>query len=52
LQEWINSAKILGADEITALHYPDGALEKIPEDNLDTAVGRIIAEKLAFFNYA
>lgn len=52
LQEWINAAKILDADEITALHYPDGALEKIPEDDLDTAVSRIIAEKFAFFNYA
>lgn len=42
LQEWRAAAQLLGATYSHALHYPDGALETVPTDELDKNVHRII----------
>ena len=42
LQEWRKAAEILGADYTYDLHYPDGALETVSTDELDTRVSSII----------
>lgn len=46
LKEWQQAAKVVGARSTHALHYPDGALEKIPLNELGDAVETIIKEVL------
>lgn len=43
LQEWQAAAEILGATQTHALHYPDGELEQVAQEELDAAVSDIIA---------
>lgn len=48
LREWQDAGSVLGIATQTALHYPDGALEKVDEAALDkaleTVLERIVAE--------
>ncbi len=42
LDEWRAAAKLLGADYTHALHYPDGALETVSEEELEQKTSSII----------
>lgn len=44
LNEWRASAALLNATSIHALHYPDGALEKIDPNELSNKVASVITE--------
>jgi len=46
LEEWQNSANLLGAHSTHPFHYPDGELEKVPENELDTNILEVITEIL------
>lgn len=47
LGEWQSAAKLLGARTVTALHYPDGGLSLITNEDLDTKVNHHISRILA-----
>lgn len=44
LKEWQASADMLGAHSTHALHYPDGALEEVSEEETNAKVSHIITE--------
>ena len=52
LAEWRTSTSILGATSTNALHYPDGALETIPIDEIDNKVNEIISNTLKSYTDA
>ncbi|HEY0965287.1 MAG TPA: PIG-L deacetylase family protein [Candidatus Saccharimonadales bacterium] len=50
LAEWQASADILGTTSTHALHYPDGALERVDPDELDEKVDEIVAKVVDRYN--
>ena len=49
LAEWRRAAKILGADSIHALHYPDGGLDRIAPEQLTTSANAVVAVVLGTY---